>query len=191
MNTKRTYTMDARARSVQETRNRIVEAFFELASERMFPEISLDDVASKAGVSVQTVLRHFGNRDSLIDETMAYGSARVKTEMDAPVGDVAAAARAIVDHHERRGRVALLMLAQETSHPQIAKITALGRDLHRQWVERVFEPFIADDEELSNLLVVATDVYAWKLLRLDMKLNHSEAEQHLARLLQSILPAQH
>ncbi|MCW2760487.1 MAG: hypothetical protein JWR85_688, partial [Marmoricola sp.] len=38
MNMKRTYTMDARARSVEETRNRVVEAFFELASERMFPE---------------------------------------------------------------------------------------------------------------------------------------------------------
>jgi AcrR family transcriptional regulator len=181
--------MDARARSVQETRNRVLEAFFELATERMFPEISLDDVASAAGVSVQTVLRHFGNRDSLIDETMAYGTARVDAEMDAPVGDVAAAVRAIVDHHERRGRTALLMLAQETSHPQIAKITGLGRDLHRQWVERVFEPFIADDEELSNLLVVATDVYTWKLLRLDMKLNRAQAERHLARLLQSILPA--
>jgi AcrR family transcriptional regulator len=181
--------MGARARSVEETRNRVLEAFFELASVRMFPEISLDDVASEAGVSVQTVLRHFGNRDSLIDQTMAYGAERVGAEMEAPVGDVAAAARAIVDHHERRGRTALLMLAQETSHPQIAKITGLGRDLHRRWVQRVFEPFIGNDEDLANLLVVATDVYTWKLLRLDMKLTRGRAERHLARLLQSILPS--
>jgi hypothetical protein len=93
---------------------------------------------------------------------------------------------------QQRGQSSITMSggAQEAGHPQIAKITGLGRDLHRKWVERVFEPFIADDEELANLLVVATDVYTWKLLRLDMKLNRGRAEQHLARLLQSILPAQ-
>ena len=45
----------------------------------------------QAGVSVQTVLRHFGSRANLIDSNIEFAIARVEHERFAPEGDVDAA----------------------------------------------------------------------------------------------------
>ena len=60
--------MGARAQAVDATRRRIVDALIALAGERPFAEVTLDAVAERAGVSVQTVLRQFGSRDGLFAE---------------------------------------------------------------------------------------------------------------------------
>src|SRR5215217_4870481 len=159
----RSYTMGARAEAVAETRQRIIEALFDLGRERMFPDISLDDIATAADVSVQTLLRHFKSRAGLIDATMDHAIATVTEERHAPVGDVDAAIAVIIEHYEDRGQTALLMLAQETSDPQLAELTRRGRAMHRTWVTEVFGPFAGPRDPLIDLLVVATDVYTWKL----------------------------
>ena len=187
MNTKRSYTMGARARAVEETRRRVMAALFELSMARLFTDISLDDVAGVAGVSVQTILRQFGSRAGLIEAMIAHGKDAIAEERRTPVGDVESAVRVLVDHYERRGNSTLLMLAQESSHPQIAEITRLGRVTHREWVEQVFAPYISGDPELVNLLVVATDLYTWKLLRIDRGYSRARTEQLMHRMATSLL----
>ena len=189
MKSTRSYTMGVRAEAVERTRHRIVHAMFELASERLFPEISLDDVASAAGVSVQTVLRQFGSRAALVEAAMQYGIATVTEERVTPVGDVEAAVRVIVDNHEKRGRIALLLLAQEAADPSVADLVERGRRMHRSWVETAFAPQIGDDADLARLLVVATDVYTWKLLRQDRRLSRARTEAHMLRLVRALVPA--
>ena len=65
--------MVARAEATAASRERIVDSterlFEELASDRF----SLEDVATGAGTTVQTVLRHFGSKDQLLRATMAAG----------------------------------------------------------------------------------------------------------------------
>ena len=187
MKTTRSYTMGARAEAVAETRLRIIEALFDLGRERMFPDISLDDVAAAAGVSVQTILRHFKSRAGLTEATMDHAIATVAEERRAPVGDVDAAVAAIVDHYEDRGQTALLMLAQESSDPQVAELTRRGRDMHRTWVKDVFAPFTGPRDPLIDLLVVATDVYTWKLLRIDRRYSRARTEQLIHRMATSLL----
>jgi AcrR family transcriptional regulator len=51
--------MTARADAAEHTRDRILSAAVELASERFLDEISLEDVAARAGVAVRTVIRRF------------------------------------------------------------------------------------------------------------------------------------
>ena len=187
MKTTRSYTMGARADAVAETRRRIMEALFELGRERMFPDISLDDVAAAAGVSVQTILRHFQSRAGLTEATMDHAIATVTEERHAPVGDIDAAVAVIVGHYEDRGRTALLMLAQEPSDPQVAELTRRGRLMHRVWVTDVFAPFVEPRDPLIDLLVVATDVYTWKLLRIDRRLSRAKTEQLILRMVTSLL----
>lgn len=190
MNTTRSYTMTTRARTVEETRGRIIDACMALHGERPVTEIGLDDIAGRAGVSVQTVLRHFGSRAGLEEASFERAQRAVADERRAPVGNVAAAVRVIVDHYERRGDQVLLMLSQEGHQPVMARITAQGKALHRAWVEEVFAPQISemgDDEELTNLLVVATDVYAWKLLRRDRGLGRDRTERHMRHLVECLL----
>lgn len=183
----RPYTMGARADAVADTRRRIIDALFELGRERMFPDISLDDVAAEAGVSVQTILRHFQSRVGLTEATMDHAIARVTEERAAPVGDVDAAVSVIVGHYEDRGQTALLMLAQESSNPQVADLTRRGRAMHRTWVTEVFAPFAGSRDPLIDLLVVATDVYTWKLLRIDRRYSRVRTEQLIHRMVTSLL----
>jgi AcrR family transcriptional regulator len=190
MKTTRTYTMTARARGVEKTRVRIIDACVSLHSERPVSEIGLDDIAARAGVSVQTVLRHFGSRAGLEEASLARAKQAVVDERRTPVGDVAAAVRVIVDHYEHRGDQALLMLAQEGHQPLMARITGDGKALHRRWVEDVFAPYlddVVDPAELTDLLVVATDVYTWKLLRRDRGLGRARTERRMRHLVERVL----
>jgi AcrR family transcriptional regulator len=190
MNTTRPYTMTTRARAVAETRDRIIEACVALHGERPVNEIGLEDIAERAAVSVQTVLRHFGSRSGLEEASFERAQRAVADERRTPVGDVTAALRVIVDHYERRGEQALLMLAQEGHQPLMARITEQGKAMHRTWVKDVFAPQIAaadDGEELTDLLVVATDVYTWKLLRRDRGLGRDRTERRMRHLVERLL----
>ena len=153
----------------------------------MYPDISLDDVAREAGVSVQTVLRQYGSRAALIESHIEYAIARVTEERVAPVGDVDAALRVIVDHYELRGDTAMLMLAQEHGDAQVGVLTEKGRVMHRRWVEQVFAPYAEGDDGLIDLLVVATDVYTWKLLRRDRGLPRKQTENQMKKLVHAVL----
>ena len=106
--------------------------------------------------------------------------------MTTPVGDVDAAVRVICEHYETRGDIAILMLAQENSDPQVGELTERGRIMHRNWVAEVFAPS-APHDAMVDLLVVATDVYTWKLLRRDRGLSRSQTEQRMNTLVHAIL----
>ncbi len=186
MKSRRKYTMDARARSVEETRLRIIQALIGLAGEVPFAEITLDTVAERAGVSVQTVLRRFGSRDGLFAEALNAAVADIEQERRTPAGDAGEAVRVVVEHYETRGRTALLLLAQE-SHDDVARtVTDRGKASHRAWVRDAFAP-ATDDEAVLDLLVVATDVYVWKLLRLDRGLSRAVTEQRIYHLVDAVL----
>ena len=144
MKTTRTYTMTARAEAAERTRVGILEAAIRLATTRLLADVSLDDIAAEAGVSVQTVLRRFGSRAGLIEAATTHASQEVGEERLSPVGDVAAAVDVVIDHYELRGDGVALLLAQETTDPQVRRITDSGRRLHRDWVETVFAPYFPD-----------------------------------------------
>ena len=190
MKTTRTYTMTARAEAAERTRLAILDAMVSLATSRLLVEISLDDVAAEAGVSVQTVLRRFGSRAGLVDAAYAHAVSEVEDERTAPVGDVAAAVAVIVEHYERRGDGVALMLAQESSDETVRRFTETGRQMHRTWVETVFAPYLpaaaAAREERVDLLAVATDVYTWKQLRRDRGLDRSTTEQRIHALVAAL-----
>jgi AcrR family transcriptional regulator len=186
MKTTRKYTMGARAQAVEETRRRILQAVIALSGERPFAEITLDAVAERAGVSVQTVLRQFGSRDSLVAEGTEIATAEILEERRAPAGDIPAAMRNLADHYERLGQTALLMLAQEGHDDLARKVTDRGKAMHRDWVQDAFAPATRDDRVL-DLLVVATDVYTWKLLRIDRGHSRAVTERRMHDLVDAVL----
>lgn len=190
MKTTRQYQMGARAAAVAQTRRRILDAALALSTTRRIAAIPLEDIASQAGVSVQTVLRQFGNRAGVLEAAADHARATVRDERRTPVGDVEGAVRVLVEHYERRGRATLLLLAQEEEDPMVAAITRDGKRLHRDWVGEVFATYTADDPVI-DLLVVATDVYAWKLLRLDRGLSRAVTEQRMKDLVAAILATVH
>lgn len=188
----RAYRMTARAQAVEETRERVLDAVLALHERHLSSDISLADVAAVAGVSVQTVLRHFGSREGLIDAAVERATADVEAERRCDPGDVAGAVRTVVDHYERRGDGVLLLLAQEGSEAFAANVTSTGRSLHRRWVEECFEPLLPRGTgrvTAVDLLVVATDVYTWKLLRRDRGLSVHSTRTRMETLVRAVLSA--
>src|SRR5215213_9893536 len=99
---KRRYRMGARAHATAETRRSIADAFLGLFGQHHYDEVTLDRVAERAGVSVQTVIRHFGSKDELfVTVARDFGKDEFARRAEAAVGDVAAAIRTVVDHYER------------------------------------------------------------------------------------------
>ena len=190
---RRAYLMQARAAGVAHTRQRILRAAFDLAHEKMSLEIVLADIAERAEVSVQTILRHFGSRDGLLDAVADFACREIASERVAPIGDVNAAVRVLFDHYELRGDAVLRFLGQESFDERIRQVTARGRSVHRDWVARVFAPQLAahpgERAALTDLLVVATDVYTWKLLRRDRALGLQSARARVRQLITAIVGA--
>jgi AcrR family transcriptional regulator len=188
----RTYRLGRRSEGVAATRARILGAVITLGYERMDLDPTLDRVAAAAGVSVQTVLRHFGSRSELLAAAVESAQAEVAAERVPTTGGVEAALSALVAHYERRGDFALTLLARERSDPRAADITRAGKRLHREWVEKVFadrlpSPSSSARDELVDLLVVATDVYAWKLLARDRGLDTETVERRMRRMTDALL----
>ena len=138
---KRPYRMGARAEATAATRRAIADAFLELFTELHYDEVTLDLVAARAGVSVQTVIRRFGSKDDLFATvTSEVADSEAARRADAPAGDPAEAVMNVVDHYERIGDTVLRVLAQEDRLPELHELADRGRGIHRAWVNRAFGP---------------------------------------------------
>jgi AcrR family transcriptional regulator len=184
----RAYSMSARAVTAAETRDRILDATIAIALETQRLDFSLEQVAERAGRSVQTILRRFGSRDGLVQQAIERGSTRVAAERRPAVpGDIRGALSLLVEHYEQWGAFMLRLLAHE-DEPDAGGITAGGRLLHRDWVTEVFSPGAPElTAELTDLLVVATDLFTWKLLRLDRGLDAADVLSRMTALTDAVL----
>ena len=179
---KRSYRMRARAEAAAETGRRILEAVIELHRERFFDQVSLEDVAERAGVTVQTVIRRFGSKEGLIEAAAEEGKRQVMRQRNqAPIGDIEGAVKNLMDHYEEWGDSALRLLAQEERVAAFRAVTDAGRALHYEWVERTFAPLLAERagtarRRLLAELIAICDVYFWKILRRDLGLSREHTE---------------
>lgn len=180
--------MGARAESVAATRGRILTAAGELFAERWIDEVSLRDIAARAGVALHTLVRHFGMREELLEAAWAElrGSAE-RERFAAPVGDVRGAVATLVGLYEERAPRVLRSLAQEERVPALQPLLQRSRETHHRWVAEVFEPLLpARDPARTRRavqLAAITDVYVWKVLRHDHGLDRAATEDALVEMI--------
>lgn len=189
----RTYRQGLRAELAAETHRAILEAALQKLSERPYDEVSLADIARAADVTVQTVLRRFGSKEGLTEAAAALGGEEVRrARMSAPVGDVEAAVKGLVEHYEAWGERSLTLLAQEQRVAAVRSVVEAGRALHYEWVEHAFAPWLAQARgavrtRLRARLIAVTDVYVWKVLRKDLGLDVRVTQATLRELVESNL----
>lgn len=183
MKAARPYRMQARAAATEATRVRILGSAIELFHRRWYDELTLTAIAEAAGVSAQTVLNHFGTKDGLFEAMSTEIGDRIARQRDVAAGDVDGAITALVGDYEVTGDAVIRLLALEGRLPAVAPRLAAGRAWHREWVRRTFQA----PEEVLPLLVVATDVYTWKLLRRDQGLGMADTTAAMRRLVDSLI----
>ena len=182
--TTRSYSMEGRRAAAEATRERILKAAADAFMTHWFDEVTINGIAAAAGVSGQTVLNHFGDKGSLLMATADVISVDVLARRAAEPGDVKGAIAALVSDYEVSGDAVLRALAIEGRVDAIKPLLERGRASHRAWVEEVFgRPDILPE------LIVATDVYTWKLLRRDQGLSREATQASMTRIVRALLEA--
>lgn len=189
--------MRARAASTQATRERIIGAMLEMCMDRWYDEVTLRDVAGRSGVALQTVVNHFGSKEGLLAAMLEDPRAEQEfggQRLTAVPGDIPAAIGLLVADYEHAGDAAIRFLALESRVPALAALLAFGRTGHRAWVERTFPAALAGftgparDQRLA-LLVCATDVYTWRLLRRDQGMTRDGTAAAMTELVRALHPS--
>jgi AcrR family transcriptional regulator len=189
---RRTYRMGLRADAAEATGERILEAARQSFGELLYDQVSLRAVADRAAVTVQTVIRRFGSKENLFAAVAQRRSGEIREQRDAaPVGDIAAATRLLVDSYERWGDEQLHLLAQERRAEMLAAAVASGRRYHRAWVERVFAPSLhglpaQQRKRRVAELVAVTDLYTWRIFRRDLGFGRAETEAAMRDLVERL-----
>jgi AcrR family transcriptional regulator len=190
----RPYRQTARAASAEATARRINESFLKRLGEQWYDEIRLEQVAEDAGVTVQTVVRRFGGKAGLLAEAIRAMVRDAKERRATPPGDPERLVRSLVADYERTGDTIIRLLALEPRHTVLHEHLTHARRRHRDWIARAF----ADDLErleagardsTLDALVIATDVYTWKLLRRDMGRGVAATRDAIAGMIRSPLAA--
>jgi AcrR family transcriptional regulator len=169
----RTYLMRARAESAEVTRRKILGAATALLGERPAAEVRLQQIAGRAEVSVQTILRVYGTRAALLEQATGEGLRTLTPQRTEPrPGDVPATVASLFDGYEALGDLA--------GPPA------------RAWVEGQFAPQLARHPgarraRVLNALQVACALHTWRLLRRDQGLGREEAEATVRRLVTGVL----
>jgi len=172
---------------------RILAGARDLFKDRLYDQVSLEDVAGRAGVTVRTVVRRFGSKEQLFAMVAAERARDIRSKRAQTVaGDVLGAVRTLVETHEMRGDEVLHLLAQEPRTQAISERVQSGREFHQGWVNRVFSPLLVElpaaerRRKLAQLTAVM-DVYVWKVLRRDLGLSRREVEGSLTDLIYKIV----
>ena len=186
----RPYVMRARAEAAAATQSRILATARDLLFRHAFDAITVARVADDARTTVRTVLRLFGSKEELLAQAL-----HTLGELGhAPIvpGDCASLVHGMYDFYEKVGDAVIRWLADEPRLPAMRKHLEIGRRHLRAWTGAAFAAELARREgphrrRLHDALIVACDVYAWKLLRRDLGLSRPAAEATTVHLIRGIL----
>ena len=184
--------MSTRTAAAEVTRERILQAACDAFMHRWYDDVTLRDIASDAGVALQTLVNHFGNKEALFGAAAEQISETISTlRWTVAEGDLDGAATTLVDDYEQTGDFTLRTLAIEERVPVVRPLLAVGRRGHQEWVEHIFAAALTglrgvDRKRRVAQLVVATDVFTWKLLRHDKELSREQTITAIRELVEAL-----
>ena len=185
----RGYQMTARAASTARTAETIMAATMSLFRDKPIVEITLADIAARAGVTVQTVLRRFGDKDGVFDAAMGQFAAEVFSQRGAAVGlDARQAVANLAEHYEQWATLMLKLLAEEPRTPGLRSSLETARDYHRSWCRDVFAdaldqvPPAQRARRLAQICCIC-DLRTWENLRFTAGLSRPQAELAMYEML--------
>jgi AcrR family transcriptional regulator len=184
--------MGKRAASTEATRKRILDAARGLWLERWYDEMTMRELAERAGVALQTVVNHFGSKDGVTAAALEQGLPEEwMTRATARPGEIGEAMELLVADYELTGDALIRTLALEGRIPALHPVLELGRRAHRAWVEHIFPaPLTGLSDEVRarrlDLLVCAADLYTWKLLRRDRGLSQAQTAEAMRELVEAV-----
>ena len=184
----REYDMTARASAAGRTRDRLLRAARDRFGGGRYDDVTLAEVAGAAGVSVQTLLNHFGSKQGLLAASAEFFAGEID-DLRGPVepGDVAGAVEALLRQYEALGDANWRFVADSERQTSLQTLLDSARAEQRAWIESVFGPRVPEDPAEHHAAITAlyaiTDVGTWKLLRRDLGCTLEQTRAVLHRLI--------
>lgn len=182
------------------TRQRLIDASFDLFDERGFEQTTVDDIAERAGVGRTTFFRHFHAKEEVIfpehDKILAAISSRLATASpDTAVVALTEAVRIVLLHYLAEGRRARSRYALTSSVPALRDREVAGM----QQYQRLFRDFIRTwtgegnqaalrAELMSNALVTAHNHVLRRWLREQTATPEDDLAAAMAEVLELFTP---
>ncbi|HEY5286611.1 MAG TPA: TetR family transcriptional regulator [Solirubrobacteraceae bacterium] len=172
----REYKQVERAKAQERTREALIEAATDEFFEGNWLKTSLDSLSHRAGVTRQTLLRHFGSKDGLLMQSLMRGATQVRDQRwSTPTTDISGAVENVIDHYEEWGERSVRIGAWQRGPTVLALFANAARQIHYDWVEHAFAGWLDkfDDDkraERQAILVVLCDVQSWWILSNDLGL---------------------
>jgi len=191
--TTRKYEMSVRSKAAEMTSEEIIRVVGELWIKYSIHEITLQMVAQNAGVTVMTILRKFGSKEGLFEAAIKTDTAGIQdVRRESQAGNISQSISILMKEYEYAGLAVIRTLAIENDLPVAAKILKKGRELHMEWCLRIFAQYLpeSNDKEyriMLGALYSATDVYKWKLLRIDLGYSKEETEKIFIKTVRGII----
>jgi hypothetical protein len=143
---------------------------------------------------VQTVVRRFGGKAGLLAESIQAMKHRAKQRRATPPGDLDQLVKNLIGDYEVSGDTVIRLLVLEERHPVLHEHLKLARGWHRTWVLGVFAEDLnklgaKQRQSALDALVIATDVYTWRLLRRDMGRSVAVTAATMKRMIRSTIDA--
>ncbi|MEJ1965465.1 MAG: helix-turn-helix domain-containing protein [Gammaproteobacteria bacterium] len=188
----RVYRQRARADAAEATVQRIIDALIECNRDRGFDDITLDEIAQRAGVTRQTVIRRFKNKEGLLDAFVKVVPGQIRAQREVAPGDVRGSVERVFGVYEAMGDAVIRNLGEESRFAALRALIERGRREHREITAAIFAPFLErlskpQQQRAVDALVIATDVYTWKLVRRDMRRSRTEAMAVMESLVRGVL----
>lgn len=194
LSSRRPYKQTARALAQEQTREALLDAADEEFFNDRWQKSSLKTLATKAGVTKQTLLRNFESKDGLLLHALLRSYAQVRDQRwSTPTGDIAGTVENLIDHYEEWGERALRIGAWQQSGPALlAKLSQAARQVHYDWVEYAFAPWLTplDGETRAQrraALIALCDVHTWRLLSHDLGFDRAQVQATLADTIERLL----
>ncbi len=180
----RPYSKLARAEAEERTRAALIAAADEAFLSGPWERTSLESIAQSAGVTKQTLLRHFGSKDGLLEQTLRSAMAQVEAQrLSAPTDDIPGAIDNLLDHYEERGGRAMRSTNLDVDGP-LGEVARIARQFHYEWIDHAFGRWLAsassaERARLRGALIALCDVQSWWILAHDLGLSRGEVRATL------------
>ena len=186
----RSYVMKARAEAAAATRARILDSCRVLLVTHSFEDMTIDAIAAGANTTTRTIMRIFGSKEELFAQALhslgGFGITPIVSK------DLNALVSGAYDFYEKVGDTVIRWLGDEARLPAMHEHLEIGRKHLRAWVSKAFEAKLdalegTNRKELLDALIVAFDVYTWKLLRRDFRLSARAAQATTKRMIVGLI----
>ena len=192
MGSARGYLKVARAEAEEQTRTALLDAADEAFLSGPWEQASLESIARAAGVTKQTLLRHFGSKHGLLEEMLRRATAEIEEQrLAAPTNDIAGAVDNLLDHYENRGGRAMRSSNLDLDGP-LADLGRRARRFHSDWVEHAFGAWLGaarptERGRLRGALIAVCDVRAWWILSHELGLSRTDVRATLILTISRLL----